>query len=344
MLPAFLEALFCEMALMQAAWAGARFDTCYIGGGTPSLLPPHDLKRLFQEARRHFTLADNAEITVEVNPESASSSLYAALIECGVSRLSIGVQSFSGRELSLLGRGHTVIQARRILNTARSADFRNIGIDLMYGLPGQSARIWQRSLQSALALRPEHISAYALTCSEPTPLGRAVKKGDLTLPDDSLVSEMFMAAHESLTAAGYDHYEVSNYALPGFACRHNEGYWNHAPYLGLGPSAHSFTGNVRSWNISHVKHYIEMLSQKKLPCSEERLTQSAIYLERIALGLRTREGVPLDLLTGRESELDGIKRDKLGFISGGRLRLTPKGFLLADALAVRLSRDGYLPD
>jgi len=339
-MPLFLEALFGEMALTNAQWPDP-FDTCYIGGGTPSLLSAPQFTSIFEHIRRHFVLVEKVEITVEANPESLSGSLCGTLLELGVNRLSIGVQSMSARELELMGRYHTVSHSRDAVAAARSAGFDNLSIDLIYGLPGQSLRDWEQSLSGVLALEPEHISAYTLTCHADTPLTRSVKNGDVILPDDGLVSDMFMAAHETLTGAGYRHYEISNFALPGYTCRHNTGYWDHTPYLGLGPSAHSFAGATRSWNVSDSNSYIARLNSHALPVdSREILTDDQLRLETIALGLRTKEGIPIDcdsvLKVANQVEDEG-----LGAIDNGRFCPSAKGFLLADEMALLFGKSSF---
>jgi oxygen-independent coproporphyrinogen-3 oxidase len=271
-------------------------ETLYLGGGTPSLLPPKLVARLITTARERYALALDAEVTLEANPGTVTPETLAGYCEAGVNRLSLGVQSFDDRMLALLGRVHTAAEARNAVGAARVAGFDNIGLDLMHSLPGQSTREWEETLALALELRPDHISAYGLTVEEGTPLCRLWDEGYLSLPDDETGALMYRMTADVLTAVGYEQYEIANFALPGRRSRHNQVYWRREPYLGFGAAAHSLLGKPafgRRWHNSHdPADYLRTLATGKLPEEDVvMLTRREAMSETFFLGLRTTDGV-----------------------------------------------------
>jgi oxygen-independent coproporphyrinogen-3 oxidase len=262
----YLDALDREMALWHDhLGCGAQARTLYVGGGTPTVLPAAGLASLVERARRAFALPEEAEITVEANPGTVNSAYFRCLRRAGANRLSLGVQSYDDRLLALLGRIHNADQADASVRDARAAGFQNLNLDLMLGLPRQTLGDWQASVRRALDLAPQHLSLYALTVEQGTPLAAQIERGALPAPDDDLAAEMYEWAAGALARAGYDHYEISNWALPGYACRHNLVYWRNEPYLGLGAGAHSWFGGWRRANLRDPGAYIRALGDQRSP-------------------------------------------------------------------------------
>ncbi|MBW6487203.1 MAG: radical SAM family heme chaperone HemW [Syntrophobacterales bacterium] len=338
----YLAALCREMDHYKN-WV-ATFDTFYIGGGTPSVLSPRQIASLIRDARKNFSISEGAEITVETNPADTTDDLLQVLYESGVNRLSIGVQSFNDDLLAFLGRRHRAGQAKTAVKSAKEAGFENVSLDLIYGIPGQDIRGWEKTLQQAVWLHPEHLSCYQLTVEEGTPMACAMAKGEITLPDEQLQAEFFFCTAELLEKAGYLQYEVSNFALPGRESRHNQKYWNHNPSLGLGPSAHSFSGTERYWNHAAVRTYIEELTAGRLPVAQrEALDPEKLRLEALFLGFRTRRGICLeefcvrygqDLLKEKKTAIDQLIAGGFVKLSRGFLKPTRQGLAVADSLAL----------
>jgi len=339
LIPDFLEALTKEINLRAEIFSpiDETVDTIYFGGGTPSLLRPEQIEDVLNSLASVFSPVDNTEITVEANPGTLSFDLLRGYRKIGINRLSIGVQSFNNEELKFLGRIHTAEQAEEFFSEAQRAGFDEIGIDLIYSLPGQSLGEWEENVDRALSLKPAHISTYALTWSSATPLGKAIETGKCPRPDEETTVEMYLLACKVLSEVGYEHYEISNFALPGHRCRHNEGYWTGKPYLGLGPSAHSYIRDKRFWNLSDIRKYVDVLSHDELPTlGEEKLNPRQKFLEHIALGLRRREGIPMEALKNKRQEIAHLVQAGLAVLKGGVLSLTARGFLLADEITLKL--------
>ncbi len=339
-LPSFLDALHREINLRSVDPSGRAetVETVFFGGGTPSLLKPESIEGLLERIRRVFRMAPKAEISIEVNPGTVTAEDLRGYRAAGVNRISLGVQSFSDADLAMLGRIHSAEDGRRAVRAAREAGFRNLGLDLIFGIPGQTPDRWENTLETALSFAPDHLSAYALTVHPHTPFGRRVQGGEWTLPGEDELTAMFRNASERLTAAGYEHYEVSNFALPGLRCRHNEGYWTFRPYLGFGPSAHSFAGGKRFWNVADLREYTDRLSRNQLPVAgTERIGGNKRRLEAIALGLRRREGVLLEWIGEKKDRIASLVDEGIALVEDGSLKLTEKGFLLADAVAAELA-------
>jgi oxygen-independent coproporphyrinogen III oxidase len=342
LIPGYLAALCWEMDLYRG-WT-ASFDTLYLGGGTPSVLPAAELEKLIADIRDTFTISSDAEITVEANPADIDTGLLTALCRAGVNRLNIGVQSFDDGTLDFLGRRHNRKQAVSAVKAARLAGIKNIGMDLIYGVPGQNVETWLAILRKAVALDPDHLSCYQLTLEEGTPLVEQFRQGEVVLPDDSLQTDFFCNTSEFLEDNGYIHYEVSNFARPGRESRHNRKYWNHAPYLGLGPAAHSFSGRERRWNRRAVNAYIDDLASGRMPVeSTEILSDEQLGLEALFLGFRTRRGIRLetfkirygrDLLADKRDMLMRLVEEGLVEIRDGFLHPTRAGMAVADSLAL----------
>jgi putative oxygen-independent coproporphyrinogen III oxidase len=343
LLPRFLDALFQEMARYRQDFHC--FDTVYIGGGTPSLLSVQQLESLLVRIREDFDLARDTEITIETNPADLSQSSLESIRETGINRVSIGVQSFDQEVLRLLGRRHSVQQAILAIEASKTAEFHNIGLDLIYGVPGQTIDLWLDTLKQAVAFAPEHLSCYQLALEAETPLGRRYQAGEFSLPTEELQYEFFMKTSQFLEEAGYIHYEVSNFARETkYASRHNQKYWNHSPYLGLGPAAHSFQSNRRWSNHRSVDQYIAAVNAGNFPVEErEILTLEQLRLEALSLGLRTKKGVDFadfndryqyDLFTEKKTMLGKLQEEGLIHIQDGHLCPTPTGLAIADSLSL----------
>jgi len=335
LIPRWLDAF--EKEVIQSQHRFGTFDTLYLGGGTPSVLTMSDLERINEVLACHFTFAADTEITIEVNPGDLTEDKARGLKSLGFNRVNLGVQSFNDAELTFLGRRHTAGEAERALRDLRCAGFENIGIDLMYGIPGQSLKVWVDTLTRALGFQPEHISCYQLTLEKGTAFWKMREQRVFRALGQEREREFFLATSSFLEDAGYIQYEISNFARdPALGSRHNRKYWFHVPYLGLGPSAHSFGEGTRWWNLRSVIEYCEALERGDLPVAgRERLTEEQIRLEAVSLGLRTNHGVELTNITaGPEAEhaLRTLQDAGLIRVSNGRLKATREGFLVADRL------------
>lgn len=348
----FVTALCGEVDRSIEAFGGRTARTVFFGGGTPSLLHPHQVERILASLHRGWSIPEDAEITLEVNPGTVDRERLAALRRLGINRLSIGIQSFNPRELQFLGRIHDARQARQCVEDARAAGFGNVSVDLIYSLPGQTKEEWLTSLDAAIRLSPDHISAYSLIVEEHTPLMRMVKAGTVVPNLPETEAELYSATMAELGRTGFDHYEVSNYARPGYRCRHNLTYWHHDEYLGFGPSAHSFLptrdgrGGTRWSNIADVSAYIQSVSSGRSAESfRETVEGTSALRERIFLGLRS-DGLDLDLLMrtygynveeNARSFLRDIIADGFATMLGPVLALTDIGYALCDEITLRLA-------
>ncbi|HHW44474.1 MAG TPA: radical SAM family heme chaperone HemW [Desulfotomaculum sp.] len=338
----YREALLQEMALYRERLTPEerRLKTVFIGGGTPTCLPASTLEDILRASRRYFHWLPEVEVTVEANPGTVDGEKLAVLRRAGVNRLSLGVQACQEHLLKLLGRIHTFEQAVEAVKLARRAGFDNLGVDLIFGIPGQTQDQWRSCLEKVLELHPEHISTYSLMIEEGTPLAEAVDEGRVTPCDEELELAMYRQAIHTLTARGYEHYEISSFARPGYRCRHNLTCWQNRTYLGLGPAAHSYRGNVRYYNVGSLPEYRARVRKGELPVEgREQLTPSIAMGETVFLGLRLLEGVDLEAFAsrfGRRLEdvygerLERLCRQGLVEISSGHLRLTGRGLPLAN--------------
>jgi oxygen-independent coproporphyrinogen-3 oxidase len=313
-------------------------STIYVGGGTPSLLGAGAFHRLRAQLEAALTLERDLEWTAEANPESFTSALAQDWKAAGVNRISLGVQTFHGPALRWMGRLHQAEGARAALRAARDAGFDNVSLDLIFGLPDRLQRDWARDLELALELEPDHISLYGLTAEPGAALGRWVREGRATLPDEDTYADEYLMAARVLSAAGFQHYEVSNFARTARESRHNQAYWSGASYLGLGPGAHSYDPPERCWNVRDWGVYLSRLASDELPReAREAVRGPAEGLERLWLGLRTREGADLPMRTERvEQTLQQWQSAGWARLENARIRLTPEGWLLLDRLAVEL--------
>ena len=292
----YVEALLAEAALRRMELRGEAVKTLYVGGGTPSQLPLPLFVRLLDGLREGLGLDTVEEFTVEANPDDVTSEWCAGMVSLGVNRVSMGVQSFQDDILRFIGRRHTARQAIEAVDRLHDAGINNVSIDLIYGLPGQTVESWSRSVDQAVALDPQHVSAYGLTYEEGTRLWHQRERGEvIEVPEEQCV-EMYRILVDKLQAAGFEHYEISNFALPGFHSRHNSAYWDETPYLGLGAAAHSYDGVIRRYNPSDLKMYIDKVMSGETAYQQERLTRWERYDERVMLGLRTARGVDADVL------------------------------------------------
>jgi len=325
-------------------------ETVYFGGGTPSLISAENIKRLLEGIRKSFDVSLQQEITVEVNPGMVTLDQLTRLYSAGVNRLSIGVQSFRERGLESLGRGHSVEDSLRCYEYARRAGFYNIGIDLIFGIPGQSVTGWEADLEMTLTLNPEHISLYNLTIEEGTPFSRLKKEGRLPVPPEEDQITMYELGMDRLASKGYIHYEISNFAKKGFESRHNNRYWLFMDYLGLGAGAHSFLSSppwgVRWWNEGDPFLYMERIKNAgKAVAGAERLLHEEAVTEGIFLGLRRIEGIDLDQFSRRfhvswpdssRSRIEALEAEGLIRKRDNTLSLTRKGILVANDVSLAL--------
>ncbi|HEX2165712.1 MAG TPA: radical SAM family heme chaperone HemW [Longimicrobiales bacterium] len=338
---AWLESIAGELALRQRAggWSGLDLKTIYVGGGTPSLLGLGAMSRLRETLRRFATWSDaDVEWTSEANPESFTGALAEDWVKAGINRISLGAQTFSREALEWMGRMHGPDGPGTAAHAAREAGLHNVSLDLIFALPSRLERDWAGDLDRVVALDPAHISLYGLTAEPATPLGRWVASGREALADEDRYAEEYLLATDRLGAAGFEHYEVSNFARPGRESRHNQAYWRHRPYIGLGPGAHSFEPPVRSWNVRDWAEYRRRLEQRESPeDGREELAAEDVSLERIWLGLRAADGLELSTLTASQrARAEAWTRSGLAVRSAEVVRLTRQGWLLLDRLAVEL--------
>lgn len=332
----YVAALKREMKLRFSGNAGGETRTLYIGGGTPSYLSGPDISDLIAEVGKYLPFAADAEVTVEINPGTADREKLASFKAAGANRLSVGAQSFDDELLAAMGRIHCSEDTKETVRLAQEVGFANINLDLIFGLPGQSLDEWQDTLACAVELHPTHISTYALEVSPLTPWGRE----DPGLPAEDEVAAMYIAAIEFLTGSGYEHYEISNFALPGFQCRHNLVYWEREDYLGLGVGACSFLHGIRTQNTCEVGEYVQAVFKGNAPFAQvERLDPRAAMGEAMFLGLRLIAGVDLSLLEARFGlraeevflkEIDYLLKKELVKLERGRLSLTRKALPVAN--------------
>jgi len=333
----YVQAVLAEARLRRGELRGEPVRTLYLGGGTPSQLPLPLLGRLIRGLREAIDLTAVKEFTIEANPDDVTPAWCAAVPELGVNRVSMGVQSFEDDILRAIGRRHTAQQAKEAVANLRQVGINNISTDLIYGLPGQTVASWTASVAQAIALRPQHISAYGLTYEEGTPLWKQRERGEVTEIPEEQCLEMYRILVAGLQAAGYEHYEISNFALPGYHSRHNSSYWNDTPYLGLGAAAHSYDGSIRRYNPHDLQQYIDTVMAGATACEQEELTRWERYDERVMLGLRTARGVDADRLRcdfGNEAWTHFIREAKR-HIAAGHLRVTDDGRYI-------LTRDGIM--
>lgn len=336
----YAQALHNECEVRALAMQAAPLRTLYFGGGTPSRLGDAGVTHMVETLREHFTWRSDAEITLEANPEDITPGAVSSWRAAGINRLSIGIQSFHDPVLAWMHRVHDAETARRAVHIARDGGLSAFSIDLIFATPERLGRDWERDLADAVSLDPDHISLYGLTVEPHTPLGRWHERGQEHDVSEDRYEDEFLAAHAVLATAGYDHYEVSNFARPGHRAVHNSAYWQGVPYLGLGPSAHGFDGSRRRWNVSAFAAWEQVLGNHVDPIAgDEQLTMANHEAERVYLGLRTTDGLPVTEIERQHVQpwLDaGWARLVEGTLTT-RLVCTPLGWLRLDALAADLT-------
>ncbi len=337
----FVDALLIEMELQQQYIEG-HVSTIYFGGGTPSILPEHELNKIFDKIFSTFTVERDAEITLEANPDDITLEKLQQWKALGINRLSIGIQSFFEKDLQWMNRAHNQQQAVNSILLAQQQGFNNLTIDLIYGTPGLTDEEWEQNVQQAIALKIPHLSCYALTVEPKTALDKMITLQKAAPVESDKQARHFELLMKWMAESGYEHYEISNFALPGCRSKHNSSYWQGKHYIGLGPSAHSFNGNSRQWNIANNALYIKSLAQQTLPVEKENLTPQQQLNEYIMTSLRTMEGLNLEKINVQfgkstfEILLISAQTHLLNqtiIHTGNHLRLTTKGKLLADGIA-----------
>lgn len=341
MTPDLVNALCREMEMRSDYNQHETIDTIYFGGGTPSLLSASQFNLIFAAIFSYYTVAPDAEITFEANPDDLSPEFFSEIRNLPFNRISMGIQSFDDNELKAINRRHSGEQAVNAVYYAREAGFKNISIDLIYGLPGQSIEDWEKQLDKGLSLQPEHISVYGLTYEKGTKLWKQREKGLIEVVDEDRMIEMYEMLIDKTAQAGFEAYEISNFAKPGHRSRHNSAYWKLTPYTGLGPSAHSFDGILRQWNISSTRKYIDAMQEGNLFFEKEELNDTDKFNDFIMISLRTREGLNFETIKQifDSKYTEHLKSFAQKYIDSGhiisenkRLFLSLKGIHISDAI------------
>lgn len=337
----YVDALCKELVTRKDYAGGEVIGTIYIGGGTPSTLSMSQLQRICDTIYANYRISESAEITIECNPDDLTADFLSELKQLPFNRISMGIQTFDDTRLKHLGRRHTAEKARQAVANARTAGYNNISIDLIFALPGSTAESWMHDLDCAIALNPDHLSAYNLTYEEGTPLYRALQRGDFEELSEEENIRQFQMLIEAMKKAGYRHYEISNFAKPGRESRHNSSYWNNTPYIGCGAAAHSYNGTSRQWNVADIKEYIKGIENGEPVFEIEHLSEEERYNDTILTRLRTADGIPLEWIqqnfsekfinhllriTEKEIALGNLKEEN------GHLSLTEKGIFISDAV------------
>ncbi len=339
-----VEALVTELQLRHNELNNEAIETIYFGGGTPSLLSNDELQKLIDAVYKNYLVVDNPEVTLEANPDDLSKDRIYQLSDTAINRLSIGVQSFFEADLKLMNRAHSAEEAKLCLEEAVTY-FDNITLDLIYGIPGATNTQWQKNIEMALSYSVPHISSYALTVEPKTALASFIKKGLIENVNDEQAHEQFRILKQKLEASGFVHYELSNFGKEGYFSKNNTAYWQGVSYLGIGPSAHSFNGKQRGWNVRNNTTYIKTLQNKVLPIETETLTITDQYNESVMTGLRTMWGVSIDKIAQRFGQLyknylleqaKPLIKEQLLYIHDAHLHVTSKGQFLSDGIAAEL--------
>ncbi len=342
-----MNAIIKELSIRKDYLKNEPVQTIYFGGGTPSLLTIQQIEKLLNTIYTNFSVEKNAEITFEANPDDLTKNYLFDLKKVGINRLSIGIQSFDDDKLKILNRRHNATQAHEAVREAQKAGFSNISIDLIYGLPFQSLDEWETDLDKAFSLSIQHLSAYGLTFEEKTLLSKQKEKKIIEPADEELMIKMYELLLEESSKKGFDAYEISNFSLPGFYSRHNSSYWNQTAYLGVGPSAHSYNGISRQWNVAAIQKYTEGILKNSSFYEQEILSLEDRYNEYVLLGLRTKNGINIDALEqnfGTELKdfcLENIKTfidNEKAYRCGSFLRLNTKGKLISDTIIAQLMK------
>ena len=329
---------YVDAVCREISIRGTEVCTIYLGGGTPSQLTIPQLRQIFEALYIYNKVRKDAEVTIEVNPDDITEEFAMALSSLPVNRISMGIQTFDDQRLRFLRRRHTSEQAINAVKTLRHAGFQNISIDLMYGFLDETLEEWKSDLSQALVLSAEHISTYCLTIEEDTPLYQQLQQGHIVEPDEGLERQMYEELMDQLQAAGYEHYEISNFAKKGYRSRHNSSYWTGIPYIGIGAAAHSFDGESRSWNVADIHQYIKGMEHGERIYEEETLDDDTRYNDTITVALRTKEGINLSLLTKKYH--DYLIKNARRYIDDGLLELNHVGDSSSQTPHLRLTRRG----
>jgi oxygen-independent coproporphyrinogen-3 oxidase len=337
-----VRAISSEIALQKNYLNGEPLETIYLGGGTPSILSQEELDEILNAVYANFSIAESPEITLEGNPDDLTKEKLDYLFIAGINRLSVGIQSFDNAVLKSLNRAHDNLMARGCIDDAKKAGFKNISIDLIYAIPGRSNDDWENDINETIALSPQHISSYSLTIEEKTVFGKWTKQGKMKPVDDDVAASQLALLIDILEGANYEQYEVSNFSKPSFQSRHNSNYWKNKIYLGVGPSAHSYNGESRQYNLSNNSLYLRSIQQEKIPSTMEVLSREDKINEYLLTSLRTSWGADLKILREQYSwdiinenwdYVQILQSKGLIAIEGNILRLTREGRFLADKIA-----------
>lgn len=346
-IPSFVDCIVKELQIRKEYLQNASINTIYFGGGTPSILNAEQFNHIFKTIYGLFSVNKDAEITFEANPDDLSVEYLHEIKNLPFNRISIGIQSFDDEDLKRINRRHTGVEAIQAVKNAQSAGFDNISIDLIYGLPFQTNDAWEKQLDIALSLNVQHISSYGLTYEEGTALWKQREKGKVTPVDDETMNAMYLLLVEKTKQHNFEAYEISNFALPGFRSRHNTSYWKQEPYLGIGPSAHSYNLISRQWNVASIKEYISAIETNGAFFEIEELTANDTYNDYVMVSLRTADGVDLAFLEkefGSESARYFTENIQPFVDSGkavsedGKLRLTPDGIMISNLILIELMK------
>ena len=346
-IPVLIDSIIRELNIRKDYLGNSQVSTIYFGGGTPSILSNEQFLLIFDAIYKLFTVAENAEITFEANPDDLTPEFLASLHELPFNRISIGIQSFDDKDLKRINRRHTSEQAEEAVKNAQKAGFGNISIDLIYGLPFQTMEAWGDQLDIALSLQIQHISAYGLTYEEGTVLWKQRENGKIEVVDDLVMNEMYLLLLDKIKIKGFEAYEISNFALPGYQSRHNSAYWKQEPYLGIGPSAHSYDVVSRQWNIASITDYIKAINSNSVFYEREELSLNDRYNDFIMVSLRTSEGLDVKIMEkdfGHELAeycLQNIKTfidSEQVYYSDGKLRLTAEGIQISNLILIQLMK------
>ena len=346
-----VEAICKEIVLKKNRFENQQIGSIYFGGGTPSVLPAAALQQVFATIENHFSIASGAEITIETNPDDLTATKIAELRKLPINRFSIGTQSFFNEDLVWMNRAHNAQEAADCIKRSQDAGFENLTIDLIYGYPLLTNEKWKTNIQTAIELQVPHLSAYSLTVEPKTALAHAIEKGKQTDVNDEQSAEQFMMLIDTVTANGFEHYEISNYSLPGKYAVHNTNYWKGVPYLGIGPSAHGFDGHDRYINIANNAKYMEQLAKGQLPESIEQLSTVDKFNEYVMTSLRTMWGLDLtkietdfgkDYVTQTQKLIKPFVNNEQLLFENNIIKLTNKGKLFADGIAAELFMDEEL--
>lgn len=341
-----LAAIKKEIFIRKDELQNKELASLYFGGGTPSILTPNEISSLINEVLKYFSFQNDIEITLEANPDDLEKKFLQGLKNTGINRLSIGTQSFFDEDLKLMNRAHNASEAESSIKRAQDFGFENISIDLIYGSPISDFEVWKKNLQKTVYLGVPHISSYALTVEPKTALQNFIDKKKISAPDETMQNEEFFYMAEVLKNSGFEHYEISNFAKPGFRSRHNSAYWEYREYLGIGPSAHSYDGGrKRSWNLANNTLYIRSLSENKVPLETEILSEKERFNEMLMIGLRTAKGVdfhrlqstfPEEIFTQFSAEMNHKISEGILVLEDNFLKIPEKHWFLADGIAADL--------